>query len=273
MLEIRTLDKLSFDQLITAFLKAFEGYFVKMPEDPEYYRERWQAAGLKFELSFGAFYRDQLVGFILHGVDRRDGQLIAFNTGTGVIPEFRGRHIVSKIYAHALPILRSAEIAKSKLEVIQQNHRAINVYRRVGFDTTRDYKCFQGKLTVVPSTASLHQIEIDDLNWEEIPNQWLQSWDHQRASLIKGPYQYYQASIDGATLGYIALNAAVNHVALCEITTNNPGDWEHLLAALKTITSLARITNVDSSLTEKIDALKKAGLNNTIDQYEMELTL
>jgi hypothetical protein len=42
---------------------------------------------------------------------------------------------------------------------------------------------------------------------------------------------------------------------------------------LKTITPLARITNVDSSLTEKIEALKKAGLKNTIDQYEMELNL
>ena len=273
MLEICTLEKLSFGDLIAAFLEAFEGYFVKMPEDPEYYRERWQAAGLKFQLSFGAFYQDQLVGFILHGIDRRDSDLIAFNTGTGVIPEFRGRHIVSNIYSHALPILRSAGITKSKLEVIQQNHTAVKVYQRVGFEITRNYKCFQGELATVPSTASVDEIEIDDLDWAKIPHQSLQSWDHQKASLIKGPYHCYQASMDGSTLGFIALNAAVNHVALCEIITDNPDDWEHLLAALKTITPLARITNVDSSLTEKIEALKKAGLKNTIDQYEMELNL
>ena len=273
MVEIRTLEQLSFEEIVDSFLKAFVDYFVKMPEDPEYYRKRWLASGLRHDLSFGAFYHNQLVGFVLHCIDHREGHLIAFNTGTGVIPEFRGQQLTSKMYAYALPVLVANGVTKSKLEVIQQNHTAINIYQRVGFKTTRDYKCFQGELTTQSPPALLQKVEIGDFNWDEIPNQTLQSWDNQKDSLMNGPYTYYKAIDDGNLVGYVALNLPFNYMALCEITTGVQDHWDRLLAAVKQETPLVRINNIDSSLSNKIAALSRVGLKNTIDQYEMELVL
>ena len=273
MIEIRTLEQLSFDELVVSFLKAFDGYFVKMPDDPEYYRNRWLASGLRYDLSFGAFRNNQLVGFVLHCIDHREGHLIAFNTGTGVIPEFRGQRLISKIYSYALPVLVAAGVTKSKLEVIQQNYTAINIYKRVGFKTTRDYKCFKGELTTPSPPALLKEVEIGDLNWDEIPNQSLQSWDNQRHSLVNGPYKCYKAISEGNLVGYVAINLQFNYVGLCEITTGIQDHWDQLLAAIKQKTPLVRISNVDSSLSNKIAALSRVGLENAIDQYEMELSL
>ena len=138
MINILPLDTVPFEKIIECFLKAFDGYFVKMPQDPNYYRKRWEGAGVKYDLSFGAFSDQHLVGFIIHCIDQRDGHLIAFNTGTGVIPEFRGQGITSRIYQEALPVLKKAGITRSRLEVVQQNVPALKIYEKNGFNITRE---------------------------------------------------------------------------------------------------------------------------------------
>jgi ribosomal protein S18 acetylase RimI-like enzyme len=273
MIEIRTLETVTFEEIVTCFLQAFEGYFVKMPEDPAYYFERWQAAGVRYDLSFGAFSKGKLVAFILHCIDRRYGQKIAFNTGTGVIPEFRGNRIISAIYYRALPILSSQRVNRSRLEVIKKNLTAISIYRKTGFRVVREYKCFQGAIKSNTPPAILKKVGVTDLNWETIPNQERQSWDHQRNSLVNGPYNFYQVWIDDMLIGLVALNQDFSYLALAEITTQIPQHWDHLIAGVAALTTAVKINNVDHELVDKIEALARAGLTNTIDQYEMELVL
>ena len=51
-----------------------------------------------------------MVGFILHALDKRNNKLTAFNTGTGVISEYRGKRIVNSIYTHALKCLKEKKM-------------------------------------------------------------------------------------------------------------------------------------------------------------------
>ena len=98
---VNNLSKTSLDDIIECFLLAFENYFVKMPTDTNYYKERWKASKVDLNLSYGMFDKGRLVGFIIHAVDKRAGVLTAYNAGTGVIPEYRGKRITSTIYNYA----------------------------------------------------------------------------------------------------------------------------------------------------------------------------
>ena len=45
-MKVNNLSEINFDELIECFLLSFENYFVKMPPDAEYYKQRWQTARL-----------------------------------------------------------------------------------------------------------------------------------------------------------------------------------------------------------------------------------
>ena len=90
---VRNLANISFDELLSCFLAAFENYYVQMPTDKSYYKERWRLAKVDYNYSYGMFDKNKLVGFIIHAIDKRNGTLIAFNTGTGVLPSYRGKRL------------------------------------------------------------------------------------------------------------------------------------------------------------------------------------
>lgn len=145
-LKVKDLRNIDFDELMDCFLMAFENYLVKMPTDRNYYRERWKNAKVDFKLSYGMFDQEKLVGFIIHAVDNRNGALTAFNTGTGVIPEYRGLKIVQSIYEHALPDLKRKGVENCSLEVITRNEKAIRSYQSIGFEIIKKYKCYHGTI-------------------------------------------------------------------------------------------------------------------------------
>ena len=98
------------------FLSAFANYFVKIPTDPKDYKRHWQATGERFDVSYGMFDADILVGFIIHAVHERPGELTAYNSGTGVIPNYRGQRIVKSIYNFAIPDLIKNRMTKCVLD-------------------------------------------------------------------------------------------------------------------------------------------------------------
>ena len=238
-----------------------------MPQDPNYYESKWKAAGVRYDHSFGAFSGDQLVAFIIHCVDGK----VAFNTGTGVIPSFRGQHIVSNMYAEILPLLYSKGIRQSRLEVVTRNHTAINIYQRVGFQISRNYHCFRGNLAPTATPARLKKIDVSQLDWEMIPHQQYQSWDHQRNVVSKGPYQYYLAYLEQEVIGVLGINASFGYIALLELLVQDESKWENLLAAVAQLSPRVKVNNVDHRLQPKVQALRAVGLENPIDQFEMEL--
>ena len=77
--------------------------------------------GFNLDLSFGAFNKDQLVGFTLNGIGDWNGKLTAYDTGTGIIKEFRKKGVATKLFNESLPTLRENNISQYLLEVIRTN--------------------------------------------------------------------------------------------------------------------------------------------------------
>lgn len=273
-MEVRTLTDTPFEVLMDCFLSAFQNYFVKMPTDHNFYRERWKAAGVKYNLSYGMFDGDKLVGFIINAIDERQGHLTAYNSGTGVIPEYRGKRIVKDIYDYAIPSLMKNGVTKCQLEVITENEKAIKSYEGTGFKICKHYKCYKGILSIQNKMKySLREVAYSDMKFNEFPNQNLYSWDNQRESLVKGNYDYFQVQVQGELQSYFVINSESGYIAQFEVMGNNNRHWQNLFLAIQSINSTVRINNIDNRLTYKIEAVEKFGFVNTVDQYEMELFL
>ena len=70
--------------------EAFSDYEVPMNLSLEIFERKLKRNGFKPEVSAGAFEDDRFVGFVLNGVREWAGEKTIYDTGTGVVPEFRG---------------------------------------------------------------------------------------------------------------------------------------------------------------------------------------
>ncbi len=272
-MEIRPLSSTSFDNLMDCFFASFENYFVKMPNDRAYFKERWRLAKVDYDLSYGMFDGDLLVGFIIHAIDTRFGHRTAFNTGTGVLPTYRGKRIVKAIYKQALDDLKAQGITKSSLEVIKENIVAINAYKSIGFEIVKHYKCFNGDLLVPTTDFELQTKPMSEIAWDTLPNQQHYSWDNQKETVSIGDYEYFEVVHDGAAESFFIINRAKAYVPQMDCFRSSSMAWKRLFAAIQSVSSGIKINNVDEALPQKIKQLLNAGLKNTIDQYEMELII
>lgn len=271
---VRKLSHLSLDEILEAFYLAFENYFVKMPTERAYYEARWKAAKVDFSLSYGMFDNNKLVGFIIHAIDNRAGRPTAFNTGTGVIPKYRRRKITKAIYDYALKDLYQNEILHSTLEVITQNDYAVRAYKGVGFRIIKNFECYAGKINMENTEQyDLREISSREFRWSTLPNQEYYSWDFQKETIIEGSYKYYQVWKNGILDSYFIINPSNSYIGQCDVLNNEDKSWERLFSAIKQVSEKVKIINVDDRLKDKLNIIERAGLENTVNQYEMELDI
>ena len=271
----RNLGNIAIHEIIESFLLAFDNYFVKMPTEKDYYSNRWKAAKVDFNLSYGMFDNDKLVGFIIHAVDTRNGKLTAFNTGTGVIPKYRGKNIIQTIYAHALSDLKNHGVKETRLEVITENKIAIQLYKKIGFNICKEYHCYQGKIqnNVSEHDILLKEASLDTIEWSALPNQDVYSWDNQKESIKYGNYSYFEILVNGKVESYFIMNKDLNYIAQFDVFNTKNGNWDRLFLGIKQVSEKIKINNVDKTLNEKNTILNKVKLTNTVDQFEMELKI
>ena len=271
---IKNLKNSTFEELFQCFQSAFENYFVKMPNDPNYFRERWEAAKVDYQLSYGMFDQGKLIGFIIHAIDQRNGVLTAFNTGTGVLPEYRGQRIVKSIYDYALKDLNQNGIQRSTLEVITQNELAIKAYESVGFQIYKHFKCYNGAIQLENiQEFDVNELKVQNIPWKKLPNQQFYSWDNQKETISNGNFRYFEVLYKQESESFFIIKPELNYLAQFDLLNQKPDAWQRLFSAIKQISDQVKINNVDDRLNDKITIIQSIGLKNTIDQYEMELNI
>ncbi|MBB3696605.1 GNAT family N-acetyltransferase [Flammeovirga yaeyamensis] len=271
-MQVKKLNQILFDELIDCFLKAFDDYFVKMPTDKGYYQKRWEAAGVDFNLSYGMFDDEELVGFIIHAIDERFGIPTAFNTGTGVIPAYRGQRIVKSIYDYALSDLKKNGIQKSILEVITNNDKAVLAYKGVGFKIRKEYKCYAANLSSdSKSEVDIKKIRTDKYDWSKLPHQEYYSWDFQKETILRDSFDLYEVMHNNVADAYFIIHPEKKLLAQFDVFNTSKEAWERLFKAIGQVEAEVKIINVDTRLTDKMEFINLLGLENTIDQFEMEL--
>ena len=276
-MEIKNLAQTDLDSIVACFLNAFSEYFIQLPTETSYWAGRFQLARVDYSLSFGVFENEKLVAFIMNGIDRHDGKLTAFNTGTGVISEYRNRQLVDKMYAFALPFFKERGIEKCVLEVVQKNDRAIRVYERIGFEKTRDYWGFRGEIKSESPGVEARGISFEATKNFSNPNSYFYSWDNQDRAieLSREDCRFYEVFDEKAEkIGFFIFNPRLSFLAQFEIfDTNKPENWQKLFAGARQVGGTVKINNVDARRQDLISAIIAAGLENHINQYEMEMSI
>lgn len=278
MINYRLLSDHDFDSLYICFLAAFSDYEVDMQMSREQFRQRIVRDGVRMEMSAGAFdANQQMIGFCINGVGTWQGTETAYDAGTGVVREYRGRGVGKELFAFLTPRLKDKGIRQYLLEVLTTNTPAASLYRKLGFMDTRRLAVFRpftqiGNL----SDASVRQIQQPDWNlyrsfWDGYPS-WQNSID--AVERIATDRMIAAAYVNDECVGYgIVFTPSANLMQLAVSPRNRrKGIGSAILAALEPPERL-KINNIDEQLTNALEFYKANGYKQVLGQYEMMKTL
>ncbi|PHN02281.1 GNAT family N-acetyltransferase [Flavilitoribacter nigricans] len=279
-MEIRFLGKTPLAKIVECFNEAFADYVVPFQVEEKQIRRRWLSSRVDYGLSYGAFDDDRLVGFMMTGVDRWNGRRTAYNSGTGVIPSYRGQRIVQQLYKKALPSFRENSIEQCMLEVIVGNDQALNAYKRVGFQqkrTLKSYSLKQDLITELPGDLQFKQ--VFRANWPAYREllEYETSWENHRAAVAFlgkeiAVWEMYQGE---DLLGFFIIKPGSGH--LLQFGVKNHADWlaagQQLLQQAARVNARLLVNNVDERAEHSLRILEETGLENSVDLYELELDL
>jgi len=139
-MEIKSLEKTNFETIAKACIQAFADYEIQL--NAEELEIMWKRRGFNPDLSFAAFEGENIVAYTLNGIGYFNGIKMAYDTGTATLKEYRGQGLATKIFEYSIPRLKAANINHYLLEVLQHNTKAVSVYRKIGFEVTREFNYF-----------------------------------------------------------------------------------------------------------------------------------
>lgn len=249
---IKSLDHTPMAQIIACFKESFSDYFIKQKEDAVALENRWHTEGVRYDLSFGAFVDNKLVGLMLNALKEEGVSLSAFNMGIGVIKAFRGQGVIDAIYAAAIPHFRSVGIARCYLEVLEMNERAIRVYERIGFRKVKYILLLNGAL----ETTKLSKTDI--LKSAQSFNPHFSSNDFNDAVQIaaEGTYDFYKVVFEGLDIGYFIVHPAKGSIEQFDIfDASAPQNWRLLFTAIEQVSKNIPFSNVPINQVNRLGGL------------------
>jgi ribosomal protein S18 acetylase RimI-like enzyme len=281
-------DRIEQSQLLSTWLEAFADYAVDMSGVTEKLIEcRSVKNKVDFDISVGAFDNERMVGFTLIGIDHWQGELAAFDAGTGIVEEFRGRGLARGMFDHAIPQLRSRGVTRFLLEVLQVNEPAIRAYSKTGFEVTRDLACFKLQLDKgLPASAPPAGIEMKETDRAAVAAfsteiDWQPSWENGFPAMARTPDQLLilGAFDQDRCVGVIVYSPLLNWIMTLVVRRSHRrrGIGTALVGSLaeRLPEGLAevKLLNVDHSDEGMLTFLERLDFDHWIDQFEMACSI
>ena len=169
---IRSLQEKDVPQMYRAFKSAFLNYPVPFELSEEHFRKKFiEKLRINFVHSAGAFGQgqDALKAFVFTSISKYEGLLTAYNGGTGVIPEYRGKGITKQLFEYLIPRFKNEQIGQCILEVLMDNHHAIEVYQQIGFSISRNFKCYKlnpGNSVSMKENSDIKILRVQSPDWK-----------------------------------------------------------------------------------------------------------
>jgi len=172
-MDIQFLDKTEFSVVHQAFIEAFSDYIIPMRPIEAQLREMFTRRGADMAISAGAFVNSKLVGFTINAMDSYQNVRTVYDTGSGVVPEYRRRGISDAIFRFMLPALKDTGAVQYLLEVFEENIPAVRLYEKIGFRMSRKFAAFRGVVRIERRTDSSFEIRETVPDW----NYWARIWE------------------------------------------------------------------------------------------------
>lgn len=273
MITYRSLSDDDLESLYNCFLAAFSDYQVDMRMSREQFRQRIIRDGVLLQMSAGAFDGKRMVGFCINGLGQWQGTKTAYDAGTGVIREYRGRGVGKELFAFLTPQLQDANIEQYLLEVLTTNTPAATLYRKLGFVDTRRLAVFRPHRGRNSSThIAVKPIQQPDWSlyqsfWDSHP-----SWQNsvEACDRVVDDRSIVAAYVNDECAGYgIVFTPSANLMQLAVAPQHRrKGVGSAILAALESPERL-KINNIDENFTPALAFYEANGYKQVLSQYEM----
>lgn len=280
--------KLLNDNYISEVYECWKESFADYQVDMSYYTldrmvHRAQMDRVDFDYSIAAFDQNKMVGFILVGIDQWKGYKYAFDAGTGVIKDYRGKGITGKMFEYALPSLKEKGVERFVLEVIQTNDSAVKAYSKSGFEIVQNYECYKINVeNFKPNRISKGEIEIKALNKDDISKHdhlldWEVSWEYNRSAIqsISDAFYLFGAFFNDKCVGYLAYYPRLHWIFQLAVDKNYRKNGieelllNHIIEEVKHKTKEVKVHNILQG--HYLNAFfNENGFEKYISQYEME---
>ena len=276
---IQTLTNAPIEQILATFNRSFSDYLVPLQLTEEQLERKIHSENIDLAFSAGAFEDGELVGFILHATGIVNGQKVAYNAGTGVVPAHRGKNLTARLYAFILPFLNAAGVQSVVLEVITENVAALKTYQNTGFSVRRELICFKGTIEAGEMAPNHYRIEsLKTHDWPLLQSfwDWSPSWQNAQPAVDQLlDSNITLASFDGERLaGYLIFNPQSKRIQ--QFAVRQEDRRRHVAQSLFQYVAGhfgAEVTliNVDAVSENTIGFLEEIGLKPFVRQYEMEM--
>ncbi|OGS55519.1 MAG: hypothetical protein A3K60_05095 [Euryarchaeota archaeon RBG_19FT_COMBO_56_21] len=148
------------DALIDAQNDIFEDYIIRIRSSRQFFLDFMSSVGGDMRNILLALNGERIVGYINPVADQREGWV----GGIGILREYRGRGIGSRLMDEAERELAAKGVREVSLEVIDGNARAEKLYLNLGYRPTRKYLSAEGITSrfqgfgVEPKPATLSEV-------------------------------------------------------------------------------------------------------------------
>jgi ribosomal protein S18 acetylase RimI-like enzyme len=269
------------ETLLRASTKAFRDYPVDVQMTLEELESMLRQNSVSLDLSAGLFDGDDLVGFWINGVRVIDGRRVAYDSGTAIIKEYRGRGLSKRLAELSNRLLVEHGAQDYVLEVLTQNETAYRIYLKDGFNVRRKLLCLHTRNPAYTNSAlssdfSLEEGPFDPDVVPELPAmEYEPSWQNATESMINVKDEVLAALVrrGNRIVGYglcMTQRGRVSQLGVEEDLWNSAVPsviLEHLCRASEK-EEIGAI-NIDPEATRTLELFYRHGFELEVDQYEM----
>lgn len=286
-LELKPMHTCSFETALEVWNAGFKGYVVDMTLTLDKLLDRLTANRVSPEHSLIAMDRDKPVGFLFNALQMIGDRKLAWNGGTGVIPEYRGKGVGKQLVQATIEIYRANNVGLASLEAISTNHAAINLYKRFGYEVVDELtylQTTQPRFNVGSSNQfqvlNVHPSSVGQLAFYREHAAWQCQW-HVLAS--RSGEAIVVLDVDNVPIGYALSDRRydetgnVTRIALfqCEVARSRSDEKEVTQLMLERVLGNVELQcqrttiNFPKSNTAVIGILRDAGFATLIEQLHM----
>lgn len=265
MIKFQSLENINLEILTECFNLAFSDYAQPINFTVESLKYYLNASTVDLALSYGAFDKDELVGFILNSTGIYKNNKVVFDAGTGVVPNYRGQKVFSSLFEYACGELLKHEINHYYLEVLQSNDHAISIYRKNGFEVERGFSVLVGTGSKKTSSNQVGEVLYESFQPFDTKYKVEPSYEHTTENISQNPHLYEVMYIqDKAYCIYAKRNG--------EIIQLHYNELDALKEIMKVVLSRypkSMAKNIDENNKDVIKMLEEVGYREFMRQYEM----
>lgn len=278
MMEYKNLSNITIGKLTEVFNKSFSDYLLPFHLTESNMNNKIILENIRLEYSVGTFKNNELVGFILIGINTINSKLIAYNAGTGVIPDERGNNNTVNMYQLVFHLLKEVKIKKHLLEVLTENKKATKVYEKVGFSHRLILNCYKGFVSepIKRKVYTIEQTSFDNIKEKESKYNYNIAYQN-RYNILKNDDDHiiFSAFDKNLIIGYVIFSKSSLRLKQLWIKPNyrrkGIANWLFYEVNKLNPKKEVSIINIDNSDLDTNLFLIKIGLRNYINQYQMEI--